>query len=79
MYISERKHILSNAIMMAAFAKIFTALCEGGLRFIVKKNYSLIINLNMCIVEDTFTEILQALVKTFGILCLLNDNFLLTN
>ncbi len=41
MYISERKHILSNAIMMAAIAKIFTALCEGGLRFFVKKNSSL--------------------------------------
>lgn len=41
MYINVRKHILSNAILMTAITKIVAALCEGVIRFVVKRNNSL--------------------------------------
>ncbi len=37
MYISVKKHILSNAIMLTAIVKVLAALCEGGLRLLFRK------------------------------------------
>ena len=41
MYISAKKHILSNTIMSTAIVKILAALLEGGLRLLLKRNPSL--------------------------------------
>lgn len=41
MYISMKKHILSNAIMMVAIIRILAAAAEGALRFFIRKNVSL--------------------------------------
>ncbi|WP_026527144.1 hypothetical protein [Butyrivibrio sp. VCD2006] len=41
MYITSKKHILSNAIMMTAITKIIAALCEGVLRIVFRKQDSL--------------------------------------
>ncbi len=37
MYISVKKHILSNAIMIVAVTKIVAALCEGAMRFLLQR------------------------------------------
>ena len=41
MYISSKKHILSNAIMSTAVVKILATLLEGGLRLLFKSNPSI--------------------------------------
>ena len=41
MYISMKKHILSNAIMMVAVIRIVAAALEGFCRFIIKKSSGL--------------------------------------
>lgn len=41
MYISMKKHILSNAIMMIAIIRILAAFLEGLVRFFMRKNSSL--------------------------------------
>ena len=38
MYISMKKHILSNSIMFVALLRIFSAASEGLIRFFIKKN-----------------------------------------
>ncbi|MCR5558345.1 MAG: hypothetical protein K6F75_12410 [Butyrivibrio sp.] len=41
MYLNIKNHILSKTILITAIIKIIAALCEGGLRLLLKKNSSL--------------------------------------